>query len=197
MKLYWAPQTRSVRTVWMLEETGLEYDVEPITLGDEANANNTEFMDASPMGKVPALVDGDLRMSDSAAICLYLADRYRMGDLAPALDDPLRGKYLYWLTYTPAVIEPAMAEKMSGAEPNPRSYGWGSFDSMLETMVSGIGEGPWILGEQFTAADVMLGSSVHFLMLFNMIPEEGPLAVYVERCRARPAFQAAQSRETT
>ncbi len=197
MKLYWAPQTRSIRVVWMLEEAGLDYEVERITLGAPDTVANTEFMTASPMGKVPALVDGDVLMCDSAAICLYLADRYCMGGLAPALDDSQRGQYLYWLLYTPGVIEPAMGEKFGGAKPNRVSHGWGDFDTMVEVLTAGVQDTHWMLGDDFTAADVMIGSSVHFLMMFNMIPEEGPLADYVKRCRARPAFKASQALEVT
>ena len=86
MKLYWAPRTRSARGLWILEEAGIDYDLELVTLGDTGRETPEEFREASPMGKVPALVDGDVRMSESSAICLYIADRYSPGNLAPAID---------------------------------------------------------------------------------------------------------------
>jgi glutathione S-transferase len=89
------------------------------------------------LGKVPALVDGDVKMSESAAICLYIADRYGAGSLAPAVDDPTRGKFLYWLMYTPAVIEPAMSEKFNGVEPARQRSGWGDFDMLPDSKVFG------------------------------------------------------------
>lgn len=189
MKLYWAPQTRAARALWMLEEAGVDYDLERVDIRGPERKDAAEFLEASPMGKVPALVDGDVKMSESSAICLYIADRYSPGNLAPAIDDPLRGKFLYWLLYTPAVVEPAMSEKFSGAETNRYRAGWGDFDLMIETLEKGITGKTWILGEQFSAADVMVGSSTVFLRLFDMLPDSPILSAYADRCLARPAYQ--------
>lgn len=97
MRLYWAPQTRSVRAIWMLEEAGAEYELELVDIRAPDRRDGEAFRAASPMGKVPALCDGDAAMSESAAICLYVADRYAPGRLAPAVDDKERGRFLYWL----------------------------------------------------------------------------------------------------
>ena len=191
MKLYWAPQTRAQRGIWMLEEAGLDYDMVRVDLGSAERMADADFARASPMGKVPALVDGDIAMAESAAICLYLADRYAPGTLAPAADDPERGKYLYWTLYTPAVVEPAMSEKFNDVEPNRQRNGWGDFDLMIETWDAALAGSDWILGERFTAADVMLGSSANFLSLFGMLPETDNLAAYAARCAARPAYRRA------
>lgn len=191
MKLYWAPQTRSARALWMLEETGADYERELVDIRDPNREDSDEFREASPMGKVPALSDGEVHMSESAAICLYLADRYASGTLAPAIDDPLRGKFLYWLFYTPAVVEPAMSEKFNDVDPNRTRSGWGDFDLMVETLENGIRDKTWILGDTFTAADVMLGSSAVFLRAFNMLPESELLESYADRCLSRPAYQKA------
>jgi glutathione S-transferase len=189
MKLYWAPQTRSARALWLLEEAGVDYDLELVDIRAADRSDSDDFLGASPMGKVPALVDGEVRMSESAAICLYVADRYCQGTLAPAIDDPRRGQFLYWLMYTPAVIEPAMSEKFNEIEPAPERSGWGSFDLMIRTLENGLRDKEWILGEQFTAADVMLGSSAVFLRAFNMLPASELLSDYADRCLARPAYQ--------
>ena len=191
MKLFWAPQTRSTRAVWMLEETGLEYEMEQIDIRSPDREDSAEFRTASPMGKVPALIDGEVAMSESAAICLYLADRYSPGTLAPAIDDARRGNFLYWLMYTPAVVEPAMSEKFSGVEPNRGRSGWGDFALMIETWERGLDRGPWILGADFTAADVMLGSSAVFLRMFDMLPDSAILNDYADRCLARDAYKRA------
>ena len=195
MKLFWAPQTRSSRAVWMLEEAGVDYEIESIDIRNPAREDSAAFRAASPMRKVPALLDGNVQLAESAAICLYVADRYCAGTLAPAIDDALRGAFLYWLIYTPAVIEPTMSEKINKIQPNRGRNGWGDFNTMIATLSHGIGQGPWILGEQFTAADVMLGSSVHFMQLFNMLGDAPNLIDYVERCRERPAYRAAQLKE--
>ena len=195
MKLFWAPQTRSSRVVWMLEEAGVDYELERIDLRDSSRQVDVDFRAASPMRKVPALQDHDVQMAESAAICLYIADRYASGRLAPAIDHPDRGRFLYWLMYTPAVIEPTMSEKLNKIEPNRTRNGWGDFKTMISTLSTGLGGNPWILGDQFSAADVMLGSSVHFLQLFNLLGDAPVLIDYVERCRERPAFQKAQKQE--
>jgi glutathione S-transferase len=195
MKLFWAPQTRSSRAVWMLEEAGVEYELEHIDIRDGGRQDDVDFRAASPMRKVPALQDHNVQMAESAAICLYIADRYCGGVLAPTIDDPERGRFLYWLMYTPAVIEPTMSEKLNKIEPNRGRNGWGDFKSMIKTLSDGLGGNPWILGDHFTAADVMLGSSVHFLQLFDLLGDAPVLTDYVNRCRQRPAFQTAQSKE--
>ena len=195
MKLFWAPQTRSSRAVWMLEEAGVEYELEHIDIRDDGRQDNVDFRAASPMRKVPALKDHNVQMAESAAICLYIADRYCCGVLAPAIDDPDRGRFLYWLMYTPAVIEPTMSEKLNKIQTNRSRNSWGDFKSMIKTLSDGLGGKPWIMGDHFTAADVMLGSSVHFLQLFDLLGDAPALTDYVNRCRQRPAFQAAQSKE--
>ena len=195
MKLYWAPQTRSSRAVWMLEEAGVDYVTETVDIRAEPRQDSEAFLAASPMGKVPALIDGDVAMSESAAICLYVADRYCRGYLAPAPDDAERGRFLYWMFFTPAVIEPAMAEKFNSIEPNPGRNGWGSFDLMLRTLEQGLSGKHWLLGDAFTAADVMVGSSVVFMRMFDMLPDAPALHAYADRCLARPAYQKALSLE--
>lgn len=194
MKLFWAPQTRSMRALWMLEEAGLDYAMELVDIRSSDRRDSADFLAASPMGKVPAIVDGDASMSESAAICLYIADRYGPGTLAPALDDPLRGKYLYWTMYTPAVVEPAMAEKFANLEPNRLSHGWGDFDEMIRVFDEGLQGKDWILGDRFTAADVMLGSSAVFMRMFEMLPDTKNIGDYADRCQARPAFQKASTK---
>lgn len=188
---YWHPQTRASRTHWLLEELGVDYTIETIDLRDPASRRDPGFQAASPMGKVPAIRDGDVAMADSAAIAIYLADRYPEAGLAPAPDDPLRGRYLYWSIYTPGVIEPAMMERFNQWEVNPGSSGWGNFDRMIETLERGLEAGPWILGERFCAADTLLGSSVYFMNAFGILPESPVLSAYQERCLARPGYQAA------
>lgn len=191
MKLFWAPQTRSTRAAWMLEEASLDYSTEIVDIRAADRQDSDEFRRASPMGKVPAIIDGDVAMSESAAICLYIADRYCSGTLAPTTDDPRRGKFLYWLMYTPAVVEPAMSEKFSGVEPNRVRSGWGDFELMIESWEKCLDASPWILGDEFTAADVMLGSSAVFLRMFNMLPESEILSAYADRCLERPAYKKA------
>jgi len=192
MKLFWAPQTRAQRGIWMLEEAGIDYEMERVEISNPQRSD--EFLAASPMGKVPAIIDGGVHMSESAAICIYVADRYCPGTLAPAIVDPRRGKFLYWTMYTPAIVEPAMSEKFNKVESNRHRSGWGDFDLMIETWDKALDGKEWILGNQFTAADVMLGSSAIFLRLFEMLPASANLGDYADRCLARPANQRAMEK---
>ncbi|MEJ2399816.1 MAG: glutathione S-transferase family protein [Xanthomonadales bacterium] len=197
--LYWCPRTRASRALWMLEETGAPFRTRLVDIRNPETKQDPDFVKASPMGKVPALMDtldnGTVYMADSAAICLYLADRYASGRLAPTIDDAARGRYLYWMTYTPGAIEPAMMEKFNGLEVSPTSSGWGNFDIVMRVLEEGLAAGPWIMGGRFTAADVLLGSSVNFMRQFGLLGERPVLDAYLERCLERPAYAAALARE--
>ena len=195
MQLFWAPQTRSSRAVWLLEEAGVDYELCEVDIRSPARKDSAQFRSASPMGKVPALIDGDVQMAESAAIALYVADRYCPGTLAPVLDAATRGKFLYWIMYTPAVIEPAMAEKFNKVTPSRARSGWGDFDLMIETLEAALQGNAWLVGDQFSAADVMVGSAVVFMRMFNMLPDSAALNDYAERCLVRPAYQKALSLE--
>ena len=192
--LFWHPRTRAARVAWMLEETGVAYRRVFVDIAN-AGERDSAFLAASPLGKVPALRDGEVYMADSAAICLYLADRYPARGLAPPIEDPERGMYLYWMMYSPAVMEPATSEKVAGVEPNSYSSGWGDFDRMIATLEQALAVGPWLLGERFSAADVMVGASVHFLSIFQLLPDSAVLKGYMERCLARPAWRQAMAGE--
>ena len=113
--LFWCPQTRASRAMWMLNELGEPFETRKVDIRDPEHLDDDDFRRASPMGKVPALMDeapnGTVYMADSSPICLYLADRYAPGRLAPPIDDPSRGTFLFWMGYTPGAIEPAMMQK--------------------------------------------------------------------------------------
>ena len=194
MKLYWCPNTRAIRAIWMLEELGVPYERVRVDIRDPAAKNDPAFRAVSPMGKVPALEDGTTRLWDSGAICAYLADQYPAAGLAPRIGDPDRGRYLQWLMYTNSVIEPAMAERFANIAVNA-AHGWGSFDQMLELLRNGIAAGPWVLGARFSAADVLLGTSCRFLRTFKLVEADPVLDAYVARCAARPAFLRASGIE--
>jgi glutathione S-transferase len=197
--LFWCPQTRASRILWLLGEMGEPFDVRFIDIRNPAAKQDPDFQASSPMGKVPAIMDttpnGVVHMADSAAIALYLADRYPASGLAPAIDDPARGDYLYWMTYTPGAIEPAMMEKFNNIELSRATTGWGNYDTVIGVLEAGLEEGPWLLGDDFSAADVMVGSSVYFMKMFGLLPESPVLEVYAERCLARPAYQQALARD--
>jgi glutathione S-transferase len=193
MKLYWSPNTRAFRVAWLLEESGLKYERITVNLRDPTAKNEPAFRAVSPLGKVPALEDGPARLSDSGAICIYIADQYPQAQLGPAVGDPDRASFLQWVTYTNSVVEPSMAEKFAKLEPRPASYGWGSFDLMISALQGELSKKEWIMGARFSAADVLLGTSASWLIKFGLHPGGDAIAAYVDRCKARPAWQRAQA----
>lgn len=195
IKLFWCPRTRAMRVLWLLEELGCDYELVPIDIQDATAKADADFRKASPMGKVPAILDGDTGVADSATIALYMVERFPEAGLAPAVGSADRADFLYWMLYTPGVIEPAMAEKAGGWETRPFSHGWGDFATMIELLEKRLVGRDWLVGNQFSAADMLVGSSLYFIRLFGMLPEGTSLEGYIERCAARPAFKRALERE--
>ncbi|WP_315728102.1 MULTISPECIES: glutathione S-transferase family protein [unclassified Bradyrhizobium] len=192
MQLYWAPRTRSFTALWMLEEAGQPYErvLIDITTGAQKSA---EYLAINPMGKVPALKDSDATLAEAAAICAYIAERYPEAKLAPAVGDPRRAKYLQWLFFAPGCIEPAMVQVATKLEMNPVAAGWGEVARVVDVLDQALAKGPWILGEDFSAADVVIGSALNFsVRLFKMLPSRPSFDAYIGRCIARPAFQRAE-----
>jgi len=191
MKLYWSPRSRSFTTLWLMEETGQPY--ERMLTDISTGANKTpEYLAINPMGKVPALADGGAVMAESAAICTYVADRYPQAKLAPALDDPRRAKYLQWLFFAPSCIEPAILQTYLKLEIPAVSAAWGSATQTFDVLDQALEKGPWLLGNDFTAADVVIGAGMNFaIRMFKMIPTRPNFDRYLDACAARPAFQTA------
>jgi len=194
MKLYWAPQSRASRALWMMEEAGAPY--ERMLVDIRKGAQNTPgFHAINPMEKVPALTDGDAAVAESAAICAYVAERVPQAGLAPPLGDPARGRYLHWMFFAAGCIEAAYMEKIGKvAPPSTSTAGWGSFDRVIAVIEEAVGRGPWLLGERFSAADVMVGADINYgINVFKIVEPRPALTAYVARCVARPAFQRAQA----
>src|SRR6201992_1939296 len=192
IKLYWAPRSRAFSALWLMEETGQPYERVRVDL--TAGAQRTiEYLAITPMGKVPALRDGEATLAEAAAICAYVAERYPEAKLAPALGDPLRAKYLYWLFFAPGCIEPAMVQVATQIEVSSLAAGWGDAQRVFDVLEDALTRGPWILGENFSAADVAVGSALNFAgRLFKMVPSRPSFDAYIARCVARPAFQVAE-----
>ena len=189
LKLYTAAPSRGSIARWMLEEIGAPYEVELIDLkaGDQ---RRPAYLALNPMGKVPTLVHDGVAISEAAAICCYLADAFPDAGLAPPIGDKRRGPYLKWLFFAPACIEPVMIEKAVNREPAPRgTAGWGDYDTVVSVLRAALAKGPYLLGEQFTAADVVVGATIRWGMLFNLLPHPPEFRDYLARLSARPAMQ--------
>ena len=192
MKIYWAPRTRSFSAIWAMEETGMPY--ERVLIDTAANAQKSpDFLAVNPMGKVPALKDGDAAMSEGAAICTYIADRYPEAKLAPPPGDVRRTRYLQWLFFGPTCIEPALMQAFLKFEVSPTMAAWGSTTQVFDVLDNAVENGPWLLGDMFSAADIVIGSGLNFaIRSFKMIPTRPSFDRYLDRCVARPAFQRAE-----
>ena len=189
--LYFAPASRSFTPRWLLEELGVAYAVEIINLVAGAQKSQ-EYLRVNPMGKVPALQDGAVTVSENPAICIYLADRYSLGNLAPALDDPARGPYLKWMVFSTAVFEPAIYLDEDHDPKAASGRGWGERSTVISALAETLCRGPFLLGSQFSAADVMLGSLVSIALFNNRIGDPPASVVdYNRRLSARPAYRRA------
>jgi glutathione S-transferase len=191
--LYHHPFSRAATVLWMLEETQCPYELRyvDLTAGEQ---RRPEFLQLNPMGKIPVLVDGGTVITETAAIGAYLADRYAPGKLAPALDEKERGTYLRWCFFPAAVIEPGAMAKAQSWTYRSSNAGWGDYEAMLTTVESAIAAGPWLLGERFSMADVILGSTLRYLLRFKMLEARPSFLSYVERLSARPASKAADAK---
>lgn len=184
MKLYFNPRSRAVIAKWLLDECDAEYELVPIDFKQQEH-KAPEYLKINPAGKLPALVDGETRIFENVAIGLYLADKYPAARLAPKLDEPGRGRYLSLMVFATSQLEPAMGEALGGKEHSPFS-GWNDYATTVQVVESELGDGPWLFGDWFTAADIMIGSMFIWKQLFGK-PEERPIIkAYVERLLERP-----------
>jgi len=190
--LYHHPYTRAANVVWMLEEVGVPYQLKYLDL-QAGEHKRPEIMALNPMGKVPILQDDKATVTESAAIGLYLADRYALGKLAPALDNPDRGTYLRWSVFAPSVIEPGSMAKAANWTFRESNAGFGNYESMIGCMQSAIGGRKWLLGEQFSMADAIFGGTVSYMLRFKLLEPLPEFTSYSERIEQRPARQRANA----
>jgi glutathione S-transferase len=192
--LYHCSRTRAAIARWMLEEVGAPYTVETIDVR-AGRGRDPEYLKVNPMGKVPAIRDGSVVVAKNAAIALYLADAYPKAGLAPAVGDPLRGAYLTWMVWGPGCLEPAVTQKPVKFELAPSALGWGDPELVVDVLANALHEGPYLLGDRFSAADVIVGSTLMQGMRAGAFPERHELVGYRERLLARPAAQRAEELE--
>lgn len=185
MKLYFNPKSRALIAKWMLDECGAEYEIVTIDLQSRENKGRA-YRQVNPAGKLPALVDGKVKLFENAAICMYLADKFPSRRLAPAVGTAERGRYLSLMVYSTAQLEPSLGDSLLKL-PTAPSRGWTAFDETIRVVEGELGHGPWLLGAQFTAADVMIGSMFIWQRMFGARSGSAKIDAYVARLRARPA----------
>ena len=197
LTLYHAAPSRSSVVHWMLEELGQPYDIKLVSFKKGEN-RQPAFLAINPMGKLPTLKHGDAIVTEAAAICTYLADEFPQAKLNIPIGDPRRGVYLKWLFFGPSCFEPAITERaFPRKEPPPRStLGFGDFDTVMDVMAKAAGAAdPYLMGKQFTAADVVIGSGLRWGMMFKLVPERPEFAAYVARLSERPALKRATEKD--
>jgi glutathione S-transferase len=196
LTLFHASPSRSSIVLWMLEEVGEPYEVKLLKLSEGEN-RKPAYVAINPMGKVPALQHGDTVITEVAAICAYLADEFPAKKLNIPIGTPQRGVYLKWLFFAPGCIEPAVIDRAAPRKEEPRRamLGYGDFDTTMNVLAQAVAKGPYIMGEQFTAADVVVGSQIRWGMMFKMIPERPEFVAYAARLAARPAAQRAEAKD--
>jgi glutathione S-transferase len=193
---YHNPQSRARIVHWMLEEVGVAYQTELLRL-DRGEHKKPEFLAINPMGKIPTIRHGEVVVTETAAICAYLADAFPAANLAPAATSAARGTYYRWLFFGAGCVEPALVDRMFDRPPveRPVALGYGSYEDTLRTLEQAVSKGKWILGEQFSAADVYIGSQIGWGMLVKAIEPRPAFQEYVARCGERPAYKRAAARD--
>ena len=188
---YHAPQSRSAGTLVLLEELGADYELRPLDL-QKKESRGSDYLGVNPMGKVPAIVHDGALVTEQGAVYTYLADLYPEAGLTPAIGDPLRGPYLRWLFFYGSSFEPALVDRSMKREPAPPSTApYGDYDTMLKTLTDQLAAGPFLLGERFTAADVLWATALRWTTMFKLVPDTPVVAGYIGRVTSRPAFARA------
>lgn len=198
IKVYHSPKARSVRVIWLLQELGTPYEVETMPFTPEA-LKSPRYLAVHPMGKIPAIEDGDLTLFESGAICQYLLERYGGGRLEPAVDSPERGRYLQWFHFGEATALPPLgdfaqhtmflpeAERIPAVVESAKTR----IDAVAKALEAAVAGREFLCGD-FTAADVMCGYAVALMAFLGFVGDAHPgLAAYVQRLQARPAFEVA------
>jgi glutathione S-transferase len=191
---YTNPQSRGRVAHWLLEELGEPYDTVWLDYGAPMKA--PEYRAVNPMGKVPALRDGEVVVTESAAICAYLADRFPARGLAPPPASTARAAYYRWLFFSAGPLEMATTAKALGwpvPEGRERMVGFGTYAATLDAIEIALRPGPFVCGDAFSAADVVLGSALGWGMMFGTIERRPAFEAYVARLQQRDASRRANS----
>ena len=193
--LYHSPNTRSTGTLILLEELGAPYKLQVINM-KAGEQRKPAYLAINPMGKVPAVKHGDALVTEQVAVFLYLADLFPQAGLAPPIGDPLRGPYLRWMVFYGSCFEPALVDRAQKRDPAPPAMSpYGDYDTMLKTLTDQLTPGPFLLGERFTAADVLWGTALNWTTMFKLVPELPVIRAYIDRISARPAVARARAKD--
>jgi glutathione S-transferase len=187
--LFHTPQTRSTGALTLLEELRAPYSLHVLDM-KAGQHREAAYLALNPMGKVPAILHGDVLVTEQVAIGIYLADLFPEAGITPAIGDRLRGPYLRWYAFYAGCFEPALIDKALKREPGPVAMSpYGDVESTIRTIVAQLSKGPWMLGDKFTAVDVLWGTALTWMTGFGLMEAVTPVKAYVERWNARPVVR--------
>lgn len=193
--LFHRPQTRSSRFIFLLEELGAPYQVQIVSTRTRDGTGAVDPANPHPHGKVPAIADDGVVVFESAAIVLYLTDKFPQNGIGPAVGDPQRGAYLSWLAYYAGVFEPALISKFMKLEVPRVTAGWVAIEEVMPVIIARLAAGPFWLDERFSGLDVLFGTTFAQFAQSDMMPKSPVLEAYVKRIVARPAFARAMAKD--
>ncbi len=193
--LFHSPNKRSSGALALLYELNAEFDLHVLNF-NASEQLGPAYLAVNPMGKVPAVTHGNALITEQVAVFIYLADLYPAAELAPAISDPLRGPYLRWMAFYGSCFEPALVDRALKREPAPRGMSpYGDYDTTLKTLTDQLAKGPWLLGERFTAADVLWGTALTWTTGFKLVPLSPAIQSYIDRWNARPSVARVKAKD--
>jgi glutathione S-transferase len=195
LTFYHSPNTRSTGAFILLEELGAEFQLHVLNM-KAGEQRNPDYLAINPMGKVPALKHGDAVITEQVAIFIYLADLFPEAELAPKIGDPLRGPYLRWMAFYGSSFEPALIDRSLKRESAPQAMSpYGDFDTMFKTLTDQLAKGPYLLGDKFTAVDVLWATALTWVTMFQLVPMLPVIQSYIDRVNARPSVAKIRTKD--
>ena len=194
--LFHRPQTRSARFIFLLEELEAPYQIKLVTTRARDGSGAPDPANPHPHGKVPAISDDGVIVFESPAIALYLTDKFPQNQLGPLAGQRERGAYLSWLSYYTGVLEPAFMSKFMNFEVPRVTAGWVPLEEAMAVVVQTLSRGPYMLGERFSAADVLYGTMFKLFAQSPVLLKSAAIDEYVKRVVVRAAFARAQLRDS-
>lgn len=195
LTLFHAPRSRSSRFLWLLEELGVPYEVRRVDIRRGDGSGHEDIGNPHPHGKVPAIVHDGVIVYESIAVALYLTDAFPAAGLGPVVGDKTRGSYVTWLAYYAGVVEPSFMSAFLKT-PVPRgTAGWVVTEEVMTHVNANLARGNYLLGEAFSAADVLYASTFALFSRSPLLTMTNELKSYIERCTSRPAYALAAAKD--
>lgn len=193
--LYYAPHSRALGALALLEELGADYELHVLNL-KTGEQRQPDYLAINPMGKVPAVLHDGALVTEQPAVYQYLAELYPEAQLSPTPGTPLRGPYLRWLAFYGSSFEPALLDKaLQRAPASPSTIPYGDYDTTIKVLTDQLEKGPYLLGDTISAADILWGVALSWTVAFKMVPDTPAIRAYIDRIEARPGVQRARERE--